>query len=393
MKNSAWKVGVLFSTTGVTSVIEKTQLNATLLAIREINANGGVHGFKIEPIIYDPASDPEKFYFYSKQLVEKDHVNIIFGCYMSSTRKAVLPVVENYNGLLWYPTLYEGYEFSDNVIYTGAAPNQNSAFLAQYLLSNFGSRFYLVGSNYIYPYESNRIMRDLVEKTGRKVVAEKYLPLNPSDSDINLILSDILEQRPDVIFSTIVGSATRLFYRKYWSAGLQPQQMPIASLTTSEAEVADIGAEAACGHITASPYFQSLDSDINKQFVEKYHAMFGADQTTNACCESAYFQVHMFANALRETGKLDTDYIRSAVLESTFNAPQGEIKIDKDNHHTYLWPKIGRVNKSGQFDIIKQAGTWVKPDPYLVNLHSEKAMLNMNSNHQTYPYYKSDTRH
>jgi branched-chain amino acid transport system substrate-binding protein len=393
MKDSSWKVGLLFSKTGVTSVIEKTQLNATLLAIREINTSGGIHGAKIEPIIYDPASDPEKFYFYSKQLVEKDHVNIIFGCYMSSTRKAVLPVVENYNGLLWYPTLYEGYEFSDNVIYTGAAPNQNSAFLAQYLLNSSASRFYLVGSNYIYPYESNRIMRDLVEKSGRNVVAEKYLPLNPTDTDIDIILSDILEKRPDVIFSTIVGSATRLFYRKYWSAGLEPKKMPIASLTTSEAEVADIGAEAACGHITASPYFQSIDTQINKQFVQKYHSMFGAQQSTNACCESAYFQVHMFANALRETRNLDTDYMRAAVLESTFDAPQGKIRIDKDNHHTYLWPKIGRVNQFGQFDIIEQAPEWVKPDPYLVNLHTENSTFNMDIDHQSYPYYESDTQH
>lgn len=391
MNESIYKVGVLFSKTGVTSVIEKTQLNATLLAIREINAAGGIHGKTIMPVVYDPASNPEKFYLYAKRLVEKDRVNMIFGCYMSSTRKAVIPIVENFNGLLWYPTMYEGYEFSDNVIYTGAAPNQNSAFLAQHLVNNFSGRFYFVGSNYIYPYESNRIMRYLIENTGRKVVAEKYLSLNPSDDDINIILTDILEKRPDVIFSTIVGSATRLFYRKYWSSGLQPQQMPIASLTTSEAEVADIGAEAACGHITASPYFQSINTEINKQFVTKYHAMFGSDQSTNACCESAYFQVHMFAHALHATGKFDTESIRSAVLNKSYNAPQGKIKIDKDNHHTYLWPKIGRVNHFGQFDIIEQAYKYVKPDPYLVNFHNNKSMFDNVPHYQS--SYESNTYH
>ena len=392
MNKSSWKVGVLFSKTGVTSVIEETQLNATLLAIREINASGGIHGRTIKPIVYDPGSDPEKFYHYSKILVEKDHVNNIFGCYMSSTRKAVLPVVENYNGLLWYPTLYEGYEFSDNVIYTGAAPNQNSAFLAQYLVNQFSGRFYLIGSNYIYPYESNRIMRDLVESTGREVVAEKYIPLNPSDEDITLVLSDILEKRPDVIFSTIVGSGTRLFYRKYWSAGLQPQQMPIASLTTSEAEVADMGAEVARGHITASPYFQSVDSPENQKFVNKYQSMFGAHQSTNACCEAAYFQVHMFANALRNVGKINTESIRTAVLDSSYDAPQGKIKIDLDNHHTYLWPKIGRANQDGQFDIIDQADTWVKPDPYLVNLHMNEPIFSMRTSYQQ-DTEESRTRH
>ena len=390
--NTAWKVGLLFSKTGVTSVIEKTQLNATLLAIREINQRGGIHGRTIQPIVYDPQSDSEKFYAYAKQLVEKDRVNIIFGCYMSSTRKAVLPVVENFNGLLWYPTLYEGYEYSDHVIYTGAAPNQNAAFLAEYLMNKYGSRFYLVGSNYIYPYESNRIMRDLVESSGRKVVAEKYIPLNPSDEDINTIFSDILEKRPDVIFSTIVGSGTRLFYRKYWAAGLQASQMPIASLTTSEAEVADIGAEAACGHITAAPYFQTVDSKENSEFVRKYHAMFGADQNTNACCEAAYFQVHLFAEALLKVGKLDTEIIRTAVLGSIFNAPQGKVQIDPDNNHTYLWPKIGVINRQGQFDIVQQEDTWIKPDPYLVNLTRSNSGFSMKPTIGQ-PIHLSSTKH
>ena len=153
MIKSSWKVGVLFSKTGATSVIERTQLNATLLAIREINARGGVNGRRIEPIIYDPESNPEKFRQLAKRLITKDSANIIFGCYMSSARKAVVPIVEDYNGLLWYPTLYEGFEYSKNVIYTGATPNQNSMFLARYLLSKYGNRFYFVGSNYIYPYE------------------------------------------------------------------------------------------------------------------------------------------------------------------------------------------------------------------------------------------------
>ena len=167
--------------------------------------------------------------------------------------------------------------------------------------------------------------------------------------------------------------------------------MPIASLTTSEAEVADIGVEAACGHITASPYFQSVDTETNHDFVRKYHAMFGTQQSTNACCESAYFQVHMFANALRMVGKLDTESIRASVLENVFDAPQGKIKIDKDNNHTFLWPKIGCVNQSGQFDIIEQADTWVKPDPYLVNLQMNNSMFTVGSTY--HPGHESDTRH
>lgn len=377
MIKSSWKVGILFSKTGATSVIENTQLKATLLAIREINAQGGVNGRRIEPIVYNPESNPEKFRKLAKRLITKDSANIIFGCYMSSARKAVIPIVEDYNGLLWYPTLYEGFEYSKNVIYTGATPNQNSIFLARYLLSQYGNRFYFVGSNYIYPYESNRIMKDILQSTGGKVVAEKYLPLNASDKDIDPILVDILEKRPNVIFSTIVGAATSKFYKSYWRAGLQPRQLPIASLTTSEAEVTAMGCEVGEGHITAAPYFETVDTAANQQFVKSYKAMFGVSECTNACAEAAYFQVKLFADVLHRVGTIDTDIVRTATLGTIFDAPEGTIQIDPDNHHTYLWPKIGRVDGNGRFQIVAETDCPVKPDPYLVDLGSDKSLNHM----------------
>lgn len=374
MIKSSWKVGVLFSKTGATSVIERTQLNATLLAIREINARGGVNGRPIEPIVYDPQSNPENFRQLAKTLITKDLANIIFGCYMSSTRKAVLPIVEDYNGLLWYPTLYEGFEYSKNVIYTGAVPNQNSMFLARYLLNQYGNRFYFIGSNYIYPYESNRIMKDILQSTGGKVVAEKYLPLDAKNEDIAPVLVDILEKRPNVIFSTIVGSATSKFYKCYWGAGLQPRQMPIASLTTSEAEVTAMGHEVGAGHITAAPYFETVDTPTNYKFVNSYKSMFGASKCTNACAEAAYFQVYIFAEVLRRVGTLSTEIVRTATLGTIIDAPQGTVQVDPDNNHTYLWPKIGRVNDKGRFQIVAETDSPVKPDPYLVDLGSDKSL-------------------
>ena len=325
----------------------------------------------------------EKFRQLANRLITKDSANIIFGCYMSSTRKAVIPIVEDYNGLLWYPTLYEGFEYSKNVIYTGAAPNQNSMFLARYLLSQYGNRFYFVGSNYIYPYESNRIMKDILQSTGGKVVAEKYLPLNASNEDIDPILVDILEKRPNVIFSTIVGSATSKFYKSYWRAGLQPNQMPIASLTTSEAEVTAMGYEVGAGHITAAPYFETVATPSNQKFVESYKAMFGMSQCTNACAEAAYFQVYLFADVLRRVGTMDTDIVRTATLGTIFDAPEGTIQIDPDNHHTYLWPKIGRVDNKGKFQIVAETDSPVKPDPYLVDLGSDMSLSRMK-------YYESE---
>jgi branched-chain amino acid transport system substrate-binding protein len=216
--SDSWRVGVLFSQTGVTSTIERTQLNATLLAIEEINANGGVLGRPVEPVIYDPASDPKKFRAFAERLFQLDRIRLLFGCYMSSTRKAVLPVVEGHRGLLFYPTLYEGFEYSRNCIYTGAAPNQNSIQLARFLLSTYGNRFLLVGSNYVYPYESNRLMADFVVQSKGKVLDEIYVPLQATEGDFDKVIARIKKTSPEVIFSTVVGTGTAAFYSAYRAA-------------------------------------------------------------------------------------------------------------------------------------------------------------------------------
>src|SRR6266852_4378335 len=251
--SECWRVGVLFSQTGVTAAIERSQLNATLLAIDEINKAGGVLGRAILPVVYDPASNPKQFKALAERLLTVDRVRLIFGCYMSSTRKAVLPVVEAYRGLLFYPTLYEGFEYSPHCIYTGAAPNQNSLQLAKFLLQNYGNRFMLIGSNYIYPYESNRIMADFITQSKGKVLDEMYVPLEAEAKDFEKAIAKIDRLRPDVVFSTVVGSSTAIFYEAYRRAGFDSAKMPIASLTTSEAEVAEMTTDAAEGHITAAP--------------------------------------------------------------------------------------------------------------------------------------------
>jgi branched-chain amino acid transport system substrate-binding protein len=362
-----WRVGVLFSQTGVTAVIEETQLRGTLLAIEEINAAGGVNGSELVPIIYDPGSEPRNFARCADQLLTADGVSTIFGCYTSSSRKAVLPIVERRNGLLWYPTLYEGFEYSPNVIYTGAAPNQNSVELADFLLKTYGQRFYLIGSDYIYPRESNRIFRELVRQRRGEVVAERYLDLRSGLLDFKLLMRDVKRLQPDAIFSTVVGQATAHFYQAYADAGFDPRNMPIASLTTSEAEVKLMGADIACGHVTAAPYFEAVQTADNLSFVARYKKRFGDDEPTNLCVEAAYFQVHVFARALAEVNTMDPDILRPVVLGSEFDAPQGRITIDADSSHTNLWARIGRVNRKGQFDVIKESLWSVKPDPYLVS--------------------------
>ncbi len=362
-----WRVGVLFSQTGVTAVIEETQLRGTIMAIEEVNAAGGINGRELVPIIYDAASDVRSFARLADKLLTEDGVSTIFGCYTSSSRKAVLPVVERRNGLLWYPTLYEGFEYSPNIIYTGAAPNQNSVELVDFLLESYGSRFYLIGSDYIYPRESNRIMRELLRQRRGEVVGEHYLDLGARPSEFRLLMRDVRNSSPDVIFSTVVGQATAYLYQAYAEAGFNPRLMPIASLTTSEAEVKLMGADVACGHITAAPYFESVKTPDNLSFVSRYKRRFGDDEPTNLCVEAAYFQVHVFAKALAEANSMDPDVMRPIVLGSEFDAPQGRIAIDTDNSHTNLWTRLGRANAAGQFDVVKESLWAVKPDPYLVS--------------------------
>ncbi len=361
------QVGVLFSQTGVTSVIENSQRQATLLAAEEINQAGGISGRPLELIVYDPQSRPSRYHALAEKLILEDRVRIIVGCYMSSTRKAVIPVVERWNALLLYPTLYEGFEYSRNVFYTGAAPNQNSVQLADFMLRRFGSRVFMVGSDYIYPYESNRIMSDLILERGGEKVAEVYVPLDAAPTDFVAIAKRIKEAQPNFIFSTVVGDSTALLHQAYAKVGLKPDQIPIASLTTSEAEVQQMGAHIAEGHITSAPYFQSVAEPVNERCVRNYKQRFGEDQVTNQCWEAAYFQLHMLADAMRRVESTNVSDLLRVLPGSSYAAPQGNVRIDEHNHHTYLRPRIGRVNASGQFDIIEQVERAVRPDPYLVS--------------------------
>lgn len=364
--SAPWRVGVLFSKTGFMSVIEETQLRGTLIAIDEINDRGGVNGRPIEPIIYDPGSEVRSYGQYAKWLMVEDGVSTIFGCYTSSSRKAVLPVVERLDGLLWYPTLYEGFEFSPNVIYTGATPNQNSVQLCQALMSQFGNRFFFVGSDYVYPRESNRVMRELVSNNGGAVVGERYLRLEADRREFVPLLREIKQAQPDVIFSTVVGDSTTFLYQAYHDLGLNPKTVPIASLTTSEAEIRAMGYDVGEGHYTAASYFQGIDTACNSDFVSQYQKRYGGDEPTNMCLEASYFQVNLFARTLEATNSLDTTQLRSVVMGAEFEAPQGSVSINPVWGHADVWTRIGRANRQGQFDIVFQSQASVKADPYLI---------------------------
>ena len=362
------RVGVLFSRAGTTSRVELSQLLGTFFAIREINDGGGIDGRELVAVHYDPQCVPHHYRVLAERLVQDDRINVLFGCYMSSTRKAVMPVVEKWQRLLLYPTPYEGFEFSPNIVYTGAAPNQNSAQLAEYMTRHFGVRVYLVGSDYIYPYESNRIMSDFIlEQPGGSKLAERYVRLDASERDFLPIARDIKDKQPDFVFSTVVGKGTRMLYQACADAGLDPAKIPIASLTTCEAEVSEMGTRIAAGHITAAPYFQAVDSAVNRDCLARFRAFCGGEVEPNMCWEAAYFQVHLFARAMRQSGSDEIDRLLPCLLGSEYDAPQGRVRIDPATHHTRLYPRIGRVGADGRFVIVAESAVGVDADPYLVN--------------------------
>ena len=358
------KVGVLFSLTGTTAIVEESLNKATILAIEEINAAGGAGGRKLVPIVEDPASDPATFAEKARKLVVGDKCVSVFGSYTSASRKAVLPVFEKQNNLYWYPTLYEGRECSKNVIYTGAVPNQQQDEFIPYLIKNFGKKFYLVGSNYIYPKEENNYAKKLLAKYGGEVVDEEYVPLG--HSEFSSIINKIRATSPNVIFSTVVGDSVVALHRQYRAAGLDPEKMPMASLTTSENEIAAMGGEAAAGHFTSAPYFMVYQSPENDKFVAAYKKRWGQDKVTHFVSEPCYFQVYLFKQAIEKigSGEISPNSIRDATMGQEMIAPQGKVRIEPENLHTWLWPKIARAKSDGQFEILVSAKEWQKPVPY-----------------------------
>lgn len=375
MTPETWRVGVLFSDTGVTHAIERTQRAATLLAIEEINQAGGVRGRKIDPIVYDPGSDPARYQKLALHLCDEDRVNVVFGCHMSSSRKAVLPIIENRGAILFYPTLYEGFEYSRHCVYTGAVPNQNSVQLVNYLSGNYGKRVFIVGSNYVYPRESNRIISELVLSIGGEVLDELYIPLDASNLDLEKVIQRIIASQPDFIYSTIVGESIVPFFKAFKASGLNAQTMPIASQSTSEADFAQLLPEECDGHITASPFFEKLNLPLAQSFGEKLKERFGPDVTATAPAEAAYFQVYLYAAALEQAGTDKASGLIPALSNVQVNAPQGLVKIDPDTLHTYLWPRVAKLNSEGQFEIVYEPRDWVAPDPFMTRHRMEPALV------------------
>ena len=369
----AWPVGILFSRSGVVKITESEHFRGTALAIEEINTAGGVLGREIAPICYDPASSVLEYRRLADKLLTEDGVSIIFGCMTSASRKAIVAALERRNGLLLYPANYEGFEYSPNIIYTGAAPNQHTLQLGRFLIEKYGNAIALVGSDYIFPRETNRVLRYLVESSGGRIVSENYVPWDPDEISLKRVLSEIARDKPSAIVCTIIGRGVGNFYRIYRDEGLDPRSCPIGSLSLAENQVQIIGRQFCAGHITAATYFDSLRTSSTEKFREAFRSRFGKAERTSVYSESAYNQVYLFAAALKQAGTLNPEQLTAAARGIDLEAPQGTITVDPDNNHTWLNPRIGMVDEEGNFDVVWQSDGPVKPDPYLVD-HSFERM-------------------
>ena len=367
-KGRVIRVGLLFSVTGPYRTIGQAMRNGALLAIEEINRDPS-YPLSFATIDCDPGGDNRTYASAARRMLAEDGVVHVVGCYTSSSRKEVLPFFEKHDGLLWYPSHYEGFESSENVVYTGAAPNQHIVPLSDYLLKHCGITAYFIGSNYIWAWENNKIMREAVQGAGGQVLAERYLPVG--ETDFEGIIRQILDSRPSFVFNTLIGDSAYAFFRAFRASaeaqGIDQQTaMPVASCSLAEPELVEIGAGAADGHISSSVYFESLETDLNRQFVDAYHARFPEAGPSCADVEASYVAVHLLARAIRRAGTDDMVPVRAAVSNLAFEAPQGRVHIDRDNRHCYLTPRIGMSTKGFAFGIIYEAPRPVKPDPYLV---------------------------
>lgn len=367
MNGDDYKVGLLFSRASLTAASETAQANATHLAIAEVNDSGGINGRRVTAIDGDPGADPNDYRDSALHLCDHHQVQVLFGTHMSSTRKVVLPVVESRRRLLFYPTLYEGFEYSPYCFYTGSAPNQNSLQLARYVLQTYGGRVLFVGGSYVYPYESNRIMRELFEQAGGEIVDEIYLPFHATAEDFERVMQRVRETAPDAIYSTIVGSDIPSLHRAYRQAGFDPARVPIVSLATNEVDVQAMTDEEAEGHISAAPWFSTLQTPASQAFVSRYRARFGEGAAITAGAEAAYFQVHLFAQAARRAADDSVQALREALAGARFDAPQGTVQIDPQTQHTWLWPRIARLDDRRQFQLVLESAEAVPPSPYMVD--------------------------
>lgn len=358
------KVGLLHSLTGSMAISEKSVRDAEVLAIEEINASGGVLGKQIEYIEEDGASEPSTFATKAEKLIDNEKVATIFGCWTSSSRKAVKPIVEDYGSLLWYPVQYEGMESSHNIIYTGAAPNQQIVPAIDYLIEQGYEDFFLLGSDYVFPRTANMIINAQIENAGLEVVGEEYADMD--QTDFAAIISKIEAAQPDVIINTLNGTGNVSFFKQMSEKNYTSEDFMTMSFSIAEEEVATIGSNILNGHMVSWNYYQTTDTAENNDFVSAYKAKYGDSRVTSDPAEAAYDAVYLWKTACEKAGSFEVEDVIKAVEDGgiSFDAPEGTVTIQGDNHHLIKPVRIGVVGTDGLISEVYSTGS-VAPDPYL----------------------------
>lgn len=356
-------VGVLHSLTGTMAYSETPVVEATLLAIEHLNSQGGVLGRSVEPLVVDGRSEASVFVRETEKLLSEGQICTVFGCWTSASRKAVVPIFEKHDHLLVYPVQYEGIEESPNLIYTGAAPNQQIIPAVRWAYSSLNKkRWFIVGSDYVFPRIASEIIKDLSQELSAEVVGEQYMLLGSRDA--TAIVQQIVEAQPDVILNTINGDSNLAFFDALRGAGVTPENIPTISFSIGETDIQHLGASSMRGDFAAWNYFQSIDSPENDRFVKDFKAKYGPQRLVTDPMEAAYFGVLLWAKAVESAGNLKPAQIRRAMRNQRMRAPSGDVRIDPTTQHTFKTPRIGRIRADGLFEIVWESDEPVQPNPY-----------------------------
>jgi len=357
------RVGILHSLSGTMAWTEAPVVDATLLALEEINDRGGVLGQEVLPVVVDGQSDEAVFARHAEKLIAAEDVCTIFGCWTSASRKSVLPIVEKNDHLLVYPTQYEGMEQCPNIFYTGAAPNQQIVPAVQWAYGFLRKkRFFLVGWNSVYSRAVNAIIRDEVEGLGGEIVGEEYVL--PDSTEVTRVVRTIAKSKPDVIFNSLVGDTNLFYTRLLRASGITPAKVPTVYFSIGEIELLSLSTKETLGDYAAWNYFQSIDRPENRLFVEKFRHRYGRQRVTADPMEAAYLGVHLWAQAVEEARTTNTPAIRQALRTQKFDAPGGPVRIDSENQHTWKTVRVGKIVESGQFEIVWSSEKPIRPEPY-----------------------------
>ena len=357
------KIGFLNSLSGTMAISEKTVHDSLQMAADEINAAGGVNGKTLDVVTEDGASEPTVFAEKAEKLIKSDCVAAVFGGWTSASRKAMLPVFEGNNSLLFYPVQYEGLESSKNIFYTGATTNQQIVPALDYPKEQGVTSLFLVGSDYVFPRTANKIIKAYAEANGIEIKGEEYTPLG--DTEFSTIVNKVQAAGADAVFNTLNGDSNVAFFKQYRNVGLSPETMPVVSVSIAEEEVGGIGLDNVVGQLAAWNYFQTIDTPVNKKFVEDFKAKYGQNRVTSDPMEAAYTSLYLWKLMAEKAKAFDTASIQAAADGTTFEAPEGTVVVDGENHHISKTALIGKIGPDGLLYTEWSSPEPIQPDPFL----------------------------